>query len=103
MEIHERSHGVPFGPGPPAKQLPPAALTKRSTPPVSRQICVYNLGQWSNGPAPQTMTDSPLRYQTRCSAVGYVYIQEWCLGVVVAAGRCALCCTRRKSGRKEKE
>ena len=46
-----------------------APVTRFSTPRVSRQICVYNLGQWSNGPAPQTMTDSPLRYQTRCGAV----------------------------------
>eukprot|EP00752_Nemacystus_decipiens_P001274 g1270.t1 len=36
---------------------------------ADRKICVYNLGQWTNGPAPQTMTDSPLRYQTRCVSI----------------------------------
>lgn len=36
---------------------------------ADRKISVYNLGAWSNGPAPQTMTDSPLRYQTRCVSI----------------------------------
>ncbi|CAN0441178.1 unnamed protein product [Ectocarpus sp. 12 AP-2014] len=37
---------------------------------ADRKICVYNLGSWgANGPAPQTMTDSPLRYQTRCVSI----------------------------------
>ncbi|CBJ31271.1 conserved unknown protein [Ectocarpus siliculosus] len=37
---------------------------------ADRKICVYNLGSWTtNGPAPQTMTDSPLRYQTRCVSI----------------------------------
>ncbi|CAM9781315.1 unnamed protein product [Scytosiphon promiscuus] len=36
---------------------------------ANRKICVYNLGSWSNGPTPQTMTDSPLRYQTRCVSI----------------------------------
>lgn len=29
------------------------------------QMSVYNIREWNNGPAPQTHTDSPLRYQTR--------------------------------------
>ncbi|CAM9803565.1 unnamed protein product, partial [Discosporangium mesarthrocarpum] len=36
---------------------------------ANRKMNVYNLGQWNNGPAPQTQTDSPLRYQTRCVSV----------------------------------
>lgn len=36
---------------------------------ADRKVCVYNLAGWNNGPVPQTQTESPLRYQTRCVSI----------------------------------